>query len=384
VVLRRRLLGPSRFPGPRPPRLLTALIALASFASGCRHFWPDLVNEAPHAPLFSSTLSVDPALCSLASVGADTTLLVSPAEPIHDAGSLAEVCKDAKNTAARSRHEHGRTGRLVKVETSLGDVHGYFYGVPGATGVLVAFAGLAMPSGGWINERFAERASARQLATFAIVRDESVRPISFDPVREAKRAIEVAKQIRTTCDVAAPAEIRFVGISMGGLESLLANREALLQGLDSRVAALDPVLDFTAVTDNLDGYWHGVSTHSMQLYFRRILRARYAEPESTSFAAIMERVGKNKTALTNPKTDVPSAWLCKAKRNKFAVFLSSTDPVLGDDQREFAKACQYPVHQLVEPGHTPLACRLELFDEMLDELRPRKAAIARTAQPGPR
>ncbi len=156
-----------------------------------------------------------------------------------------------------------------------------------------------------------------------------------------------------------------------GLEALLANREALGRAVSARAAALDPVLDFEMVTDNLDSFWHSAAVDSMQAYFRRILRGRYQEPPSTTFREVMNRLSSHPDAVTNPHADAPSAWLCSAKPDAYAVFLSDTDPVLGDDQRKFARDCGFPLKPAGAPGHTPLACRLKLFEEMIEQVAPK-------------
>src|SRR5260370_36128650 len=103
--------------------------------------------------------------------------------------------------------------------------------------------------------RVGEAAARGGPIPLARIRAEAARPIYFDPLREARRAIGAAQQIGVACRSAAPQNIRFVGISLGGLEALLANRESLRQGLDTRVAALDPVLDVGRVTAHLDTSW---------------------------------------------------------------------------------------------------------------------------------
>ena len=72
---------------------------------------------------------------------------------------------------------------------------------------------------------------------------------------------------------------------------------------------------------------------------------------------------------------------CEARREAYAIFLSDTDPALGDAQREFAERCHFPLRRAGVPGHTPLACRLELFDEMIAEVRlaPRTSAAVVTS-----
>lgn len=352
---------------------LVFALALASLGTGCAAFWPRTVSTDTQGPLFDSGFplvggaSPDAALCSLASAGADVEALVHPPESTTGAAPLAQICNQSSLPHPR---EHGRAGVLVEIETSLGRVHGYYFALPGATGLVIAFTGLGMPAAGWINQRFAEVASQRRLATLAVLRDEGPRPIYLDPVREARRAIAAAAKIRETCALGAPADLGFVGISLGGFESLLANREAHAQGLATRAAVLDPVLDVQDAIDNLDSFWHSVSTDSMQSYFRRILRGRYGEPKSTTFNEMLGRIRSHPDALSDLTRDTPSAWLCKARREAFALFLSETDPVLGDEQREFLAACNFPVQRVPAPGHTPMACAPSVFDRMIEHLRP--------------
>ena len=218
---------------------------------------------------------------------------------------------------------------------------------------------------------------ARGLTLFALVRDENARPIYFDPLREARRGIEAADQISHFCQVQLPGELSFLGISLGGMEALLANREALLEGKKSKTAVLDPLLDPELATDNLDSFWHSVSVDSMQSYFRRILSGRYGESPAPSFREVMYRVGSHPNASTKLAKDAPSAWLCEQQRDAYSLFVSDTDPVLGDSQREFARACGFPLLKAKVPGHTPLACRLEIFDEMLSAIRSPRAGISR-------
>ncbi len=83
----------------------------------------------------------------------------------------------------------------------------------------------------------------------------------------------------------------------------------------------------------------------------------------------MDRTASHPEALTGLRSDELSAWLCKASHEAYTIFLSDTDPALGDAQREFARSCGFPLRKAHVPGHTPLACRLELFEEMLGALR---------------
>ena len=353
--------------------LRLAFVALPLVASGCSWFWPTIVRDDPADQVFRSGLPLvgpartDGALCSLATAGPDTNEIAGHAEPLDAAVPLDDWCATAEPARPGQR---GRLGRLVEVDGKLGRVHGYLFAAPAARGLLVAFSGLGMPASGWVNERFAELAARRGWATFAPVRDESARPIAFDPLREARRALGGALRIRERCGIREPF-LAFVGMSMGGLEALLANREARAASLETRVAVLDPLLDPPAVTDNLDSFWHSLATDSMQAYFHRILRGRYGEPASTTFRELLNR------SRADPQTrpdDSPPAWLCKADPRAYAVFLSDGDPVLGSAQADFARHCKFPLRSAKVKGHVGVACRLELFDEMLD-------AVGRPAPP---
>jgi hypothetical protein len=295
------------------------------------------------------------------SLGPDATRVVSQPEPTDGAVPLEQACQHGLPGAA------GR--QLVRVSTAYGPIHGYLFAATPATGLVVAFSGLGMPPAGWINERFAEVGARQGFITFAPVRDESPRPIYFDPLREARRALDAARQIAAACQIGAPSGLGFVGVSLGGLEALLANREALQRGMETRAAVLDPILDLRLAAANLDSFWHGLAVDSVQSYFRRILTGRYGEDPPPRFEDVVRRTASQPEAMSDLRLDAPSAWLCGARREAYAVFLSDTDPVLGDAQREFAVSCGFPLKKARVPGHTPLACRLELFEEMIGELR---------------
>lgn len=349
------------------------LCALLVWSAGCSTLWPTVVRTRPTEPLFRSSfplvggLRMDAAVCSLATIGPEATRVVSPPEPLSGAVSPEEACREGAIVSAAAR---GRPGMLVKTPTSLGEVYGYLYPAPSASGLLVAFSGLGMPPDGWINERFAQVGAKQGLVTFAPVRDESPRPIYFDPLREARRALEAAARVGEACRLGARTELRFVGISLGGLEALLANRESLASGRATRAAVLDPLMDVEHAVSNLDSYWHSLSVDMMQSYFRRILSGRFGEWPPPRFGEVLARVRSHPEALTNIEKDVPSAWLCGTDRAAYRILVSDTDPVLGDDQRGFARSCDFPLEPARAPGHTPLACRLELFDELVEALRP--------------
>ena len=351
------------------PRLLAA--ALALLASGCSWFWPRVVSTHPADPeVFHSGFPLvagartDGAMCSLATVGPEVTLLVRPPAPVGEGFPLGAWCAAGE---ASSPGELGRAGRLVVLDGKHGRARGYLFPLRDARGLLVAFSGLAASADGWVNARLAQLAARRGLATFAPVRDESARPIAFDPLREARVALGGALAIVDGCGLR-ERHLAFVGVSMGGMEALLANREAAAEGLATRAAVLDPLLDPTAAAENLDGFWHSFDTDAMQAYFGRILRGRYGEPASTTFGDLLNRTSAG--TVTVLARDAPSAWLCKADPAAHVVFLSDGDPVLGDRQASFARACGFPVRRARTKGHVGLACRLELFEELLQAADP--------------
>jgi hypothetical protein len=357
------------------PRWRPLLALLVACSAGCAWLRPTIVRVSPEpdAPLFESNhmfgvggAPLDGALCSLLTLGPDATRVVSPPEATLDAVSLEEACQGPPEGTFGRR---GRTAQLVEVQTTLGPMHGYLYTTRPASGLLVAFSGLGMPPAGWINERLAELGAGRGLVTFAPVRDEIARPIEFDPLREALRALEAAGQVAAACHIDPPATV-FAGISLGGLEALLANREALAHGRSTRAAVLDPLLDVELAAAHLDASRPSLALDAIQAYFRRLLAGRYGEREPISFRAVLSRTGSGPGARTDLRKDAPSAWLCQARHDAYVIFLSDLDPALGEAQRRFATACGFPLRRARAPGHAPLACRLEIFDEMLDALWP--------------
>lgn len=365
---------------------VSLLVALGGiWTAGCSTLWPAVVSTSPEKPVFHAASlaggsGTDAALCSLSTIGPELTRLVNPPESTEGAIPLEQACaQDALGVA-----EHRGMAPLVSISTSLGPSFGYLFVAAHAQGVLVAFSGLGMPPDAWINRKFAEVGGGHGLITFAPARDEIARPIYFDPLREARRAIEAAKQIAVTCGATVPENISYVGISLGGLEALLANRESLDQGMATRAAVLDPVLDANMVTSNLDSYWHSFAVDTMQLFFRRILSGRYGEQPVPSFHEVMNRTRLHKDAMTDLDRDVPSAWLCSARRDAYAIFLSDEDPVLGEEQREFAQSCSFPLLPACVPGHVPLACRLDLFEAMIDAIHPSDRAAPAPAVTCPR
>jgi hypothetical protein len=353
---------------------LLATLATAAAATACSWSHPTVVRSSPKEPLFHTgfplvgPFRLDGSLCSLASIGPDVTRIVNPPEPVRDVIPLSVACAQAAPAGVV---------RPVRVETRHGPVDGYLFGGRGASGVLVAFAGLAMPAENWINQRLATTAARARLVTFAPARDDSARPIWFDPVREARRGLEAARQIEEACGVDPGATLAFAGLSMGGWEALLAAREAQREGREARAAVLDPVLDIRLASENLDSFWHGVAVDGMQGYFRRILAGRYGEDPPPSFGALALRTTAHREAMT-AEEDSPSHWLCTAAdRERYVVFLSDSDQVLGGAQRDFAKGCGFPFRAAGAPGHVAVACRLEIVEEMVEALRPRVEAAGR-------
>ncbi len=359
------------------------LVAMALCGAGCSWMWPTVVPTSPGEPLFHTGfplvggMRLDGPLCSLVSLGPDATRVVSKPESTDRALPLELACQHGLPAPAGGDRE---AATLVRVDTSRGAVDGYLFATRPASGLAVVFSGLGMPADGWINERFARACAQRGLVAFAPVREEP-HPIWFDPLREARRAIEAADRIATECLAGPPGHLGFLGVSLGGLEALLANREALARGMATRAVVLDPVLDVRLATANLDGFWHGLAVDSVQGYFRRILTGRYREDPPPKFQELMERTASHPEAESDLGRDSPSTWLCGARRDAYVVYLSASDEVLGDGQRDFAEACGFPLRKLGVPGHTPLACRLELFDEMVEDLRLGGRSLAADAPP---
>ncbi len=118
----------------------------------------------------------------------------------------------------------------------------------------------------------------------------------------------------------------------------------------------------------------------MQSYFRRILAGRYGEDPPPSFGALALRTTAHREALSQEE-DSPSKWLCTVPdRERYVVFLSDSDQVLGEAQRDFAKPCGFSFRAAGAPGHIPVACRLELVEEMIEALGQAGAQTA-AAQP---
>jgi len=353
-----------------PLRLLQAavLLAAASAPIGCG-LSPKLV--ADDGPLFTPGfpwigVRTDGALCSLASVGPDATNMVTPPAAVPEAESIARRCA---NPGAG-------TGFGERVSQPIGPsgttpAHGYLYRAPHARGIIVLFSGLGMPTDGWVTQRFASLAAQRGYTTFALIRDETSIPIRFDPVAEAHRGIFAARAIRTSCGVDPAALTSFLGYSLGGLEALLAARDAASVAPDlgpTKAVVLDPVLDPPKAAHNLDKWFRSVAVDAMQDVFHRILRGRYHEKSDTSFDEVLAR-SDAETSQTRLARDAPSTWLPKTTTVSATIFLSKTDPALGDEQR--AALAHVPAsivrRDIGSPGHIPFACEPSIFSIMLDE-----------------
>jgi len=348
--------------------------------AGCSAVEPRAVSPDLAEPVFASgwllqgSLSLEPGFCSLATVGLDVTVLPAELPPPEHTRPLERGCQDA--IAAPSLSSTGSPGewiRLdgavawvdepVRVEARRTDVLAVLRRVPEPRGIAILFAGLAMPADSDVMRRFADALARRGWLSATVLRDDSIS--GFDPLWEAHRGLALARELRRVCAPGAPA-FAFLGLSMGGIEALLAGRDASgsVGAADIRVAVLDPVLDFRAVASHLDGYFHDVSTDAMQTYFQRIMAGRY-RMAPVRFGDILARVPPTGRA-TRLDQDPPSAWLCDGPVNRYRVFLSRFDPVLGDEQRAALEARGFPFRRSTAAGHIPLACDLSLFDLMVD------------------
>lgn len=337
---------------------------------------PDL-QERVFEPgwLLRGSLSLEPALCTLATVGLDVTVLPSelPA-PLHTRG-LEDACHSPADPGTPfSTGVRGEWVRLsgaaawardpLRLEARQTDVVAVLYRVPEPRGIAVLFTGLAMPADSELMRRFADALAGRGWMAAVVFRDDSIS--AFDPRWEAHRGLALARELARLCTPGRTPALAFLGVSMGGMEALLAARDApetLARG-DARAAVLDPVLDFDRVAANLDGQFHDVSTDAMQTYFQRIMAGRY-RVAPVRFVDTIERAPPT-GRLTSLKKDAPAGWLCDGPVDRYTVFLSSSDPVLGNAQREALVRRGFPFQWTEAVGHIPLACDLSLFERMVD------------------
>lgn len=362
----------------RVPTMVLALVVGAQ--SGC--VWPGLV--AKDGALFQKGVSVagaagtDSALCTLATAGPDATRMLSKPEGTPGGSTFREVCDRSGTRSANLQRPGEWTGMVGElIHQPLGDgivgesrhASGYLFRVRNARGIAILFPGLAMPADGWITQRFAAAAAGHGYATFALIRDETRSQVVFDPVLEAHRGRLAAGALLGICDVAANARVAFVGYSLGGMEALLAARDAAdvdRRQAGARAVVLDPVLDPARVARHLDKgtpHLRSLSVDTMQAFFRRILRDRYGE-QTLSFDGLLSRTDAS-GAMTNPKVDAPATWICERDIDA-TIFLSTTDPVLGNRQRTVLRCVRPGVKKrsAFVPGHIPFACNLTLFSEM--------------------
>ena len=250
----------------------------------------------------------------------------------------------------------------VRVDARQTDVLAVLYRVPEPRGIAILFAGLAMPADAEVMRRFADALARRGWLSAVVLRDDSIS--GFDPRWEAHRGLALARELRRLCAAGREPALAFLGVSMGGLEALLAGRDAPASLGPVRVAVLDPVLDFRAVASHLDSFFHDVSTDAMQTYFQRIMAGRY-RVAPVRFADVLTRVPPS-GRMTSLERDEPTRWLCEGPVERYRVFLSRLDPVLGDAQRASLEARGFPFRRTAAAGHVPLACDLSLFDAMVE------------------
>jgi hypothetical protein len=341
---------------------------------------PRAVSPDLSEPVFASgwllrgSLSLEPGLCSLATVGLDVTVLPAELPPPENTRPVAVACRDAvAPLLPSSTGSAGEWIRLdggtawaeepVRVDARQADVLAVLHRVPEPRGIAILFAGLAMPADTEVMRRFADGLARRGWLSAIVLRDDSIS--GFDPRWEAHRGLALARELRRLCTARREPAIAFLGVSMGGLEALLAGRDApaSLGPADVRVAVLDPVLDFRAVAAHLDSFFP-VSTDTMQTYFQRIMAGRY-RVAPVKFASALSRVPPTRR-LTSLETDQPTRWLCDGPVDRYRVFLSRSDPVLGEAQRGSLEARGFPFRRTAAAGHVPLACDLSLFEEMVE------------------
>jgi|GEM_PF-3401591 len=349
------------------------------FLAGCaavepRAVSPDLSERVFEAGwLLHGSLSLEPALCTLATAGLDVTVLPSKLPPPRETLVLDEACHGpALPLGSASTGTPGQWVRLdgatawaldpLRLEARLTDVLAVLYRVPGPRGIAVLFAGMTMPADSEVMRRLADALARRGWIAAVVLRDDSIS--GFDPRWEAHRGLALARELQRSCTPGATLALAFLGLSMGGLEALLAARDAPgTLDRDASAAVLDPVLDFSRVAENLDGSFHDISTDAMQTYFQRIMAGRYGVAP-VSFAETLERVPPS-GRLTSLQNDAPARWLCDGPVDRYTVFLSRMDPVLGNAQREALEQRGFPFQRTEAAGHIPFACDLSLFDRMV-------------------
>lgn len=347
--------------------------------AGCAGIEPRAVSPDLTEPVFEpgwllrGSLSVEPGLCTLATVGLDVTVLPSELPLPGQTRLLDEACRGpAPPLGSASTGTPGEWVRLegatawapdpLRVETRLTDVLAVLHRVPRPRGIAVLFAGLAMPADAEVMRRLADALARREWIAAVVLRDDSIS--GFDPRWEAHRGLALARELQRSCTPGAAPPLAFLGLSMGGLEALLAARDApVTLGRDARAAVLDPVLDFARVARNLDGSFHDVSTDAVQTYFQRIMAGRY-RVAPVRFAEILERVPPG-GRLTSLERDAPARWLCDGPVDRFTVLLSRMDPVLGNAQREALEQRGFPFQRTAAAGHIPFACDLSLFGRLV-------------------
>ena len=308
-------------------------------------------------------------------MGLDVTVLPGELPPPRDTRRLEEACgAPAGHLAPSSTGSRGEWVRLegaaawatepLRIEARQTEVLAVLHRVPEPRGIAILFAGLAMPAESEVMRRFADGLARRGWLAAVVLRDDSIS--GFDPRWEAHRGLALARALRRECTPGGELPLAFLGLSMGGLEALLAARDAppSTGRAEARAVVLDPVLDFGRVAAHLDGTFHDVSTDAMQTYFQRIMAGRY-RVAPVRFAEVLDRAPPT-GRMTSPARDGPSTWLCQGAVDRYAVYLSRTDPVLGDAQRAGLAAQGFPFRRTDAAGHIPLACDLSLFETMVD------------------
>lgn len=359
--------------------------------AGCAAIEPRAVSPDLSQPLFEpgwllrGSLSLEPALCTLASAGLDVTVLPGELPPPRYTLDLDEACRaPALPLGPASTGTRGEWVRLegatawaldaLRVEARLTDVLAVLHRVPGPRGIAVLFAGMAMPADSEVMRRLAEALARRGWIAAVVLRDDSIS--GFDPRWEAHRGLALARELQRSCTPGDAPALAFLGLSMGGLEALLAARDApATLERDARAAVLDPVLDFSRVADHLDGSFHDLSTDAMQTYFQRIMAGRY-RVAPVRFAEALERAPPT-GRLTSLQKDAPARWLCDGSVDRYTVFLSRIDPVLGNAQREALEQRGFPFQRTEAAGHIPFACDLSLFERLVASATEAPAAGAR-------
>lgn len=311
----------------------------------------------PSGDLLSPMLQ--PTLCSTMSAGMDFAQSVSgwreaqptlpfDAMPVGDPGHLM-------SPAARPTAYH------LSIPTEYGDLRGWYTPLADSLGLVVYFTGLGQSADGELALQIEHVAVGAGWSVLRVDRDDTIRPVRFDPMLEATRAVAAARHLSGTSVL--PNRRIYVGVSMGGMEGALAAR----MDNASVFVGRDPLLSPQAVARWLDeADLRRPDALQMKKFFQRMMCDRYDEPCDVRFEEI---IGRSALGLTDLQRDAPSRWLCDLapeERWRFHVEVSTRDPALGPGNAAPLVDCGFPLVVSDIPGHVPVACEPWALDALIE------------------